>query len=122
MDDVELFFQGANKQLEEARFQLTHERYNMAVNRSYYAIFYAAKALLAKKGIFPKKHSGTLHQFSFEYVKKDNFDYETYLLYAKLMEDRSDADYEVLVNFNEEEAMEAVESPEIFINECVRFI
>jgi uncharacterized protein (UPF0332 family) len=122
LDDAEMFFKEAFNQLNEAKFQLEHERFNMAINRSYYTVFYAARALLAKKGFFPKKHIGTLHKFSLEYVKNDNFDINIYSIFSNLMEDRNDADYDILINFDEEEAEEAVTNAELFLDECSRFI
>ncbi len=35
-----------------------------AINRAYYAMFYAAKALLAERGRDTKTHRGTISQFA----------------------------------------------------------
>jgi uncharacterized protein (UPF0332 family) len=63
-----------------------------------------------------------MHKFSLEYVKNDDFDIKIYSIFSNLMEDRNDADYEVLINFDDDEAEEAVANAELFLNECSRFI
>ena len=47
--------------------------YPDSINRSYYAVFHAANALLIKKGIFTKTHAGTIREFGLEYIINDNF-------------------------------------------------
>lgn len=49
----------ARQAVETGRLVLEHEDYVAAVNRAYYAIFYAANALLAMKGLERSKHSGS---------------------------------------------------------------
>jgi uncharacterized protein (UPF0332 family) len=122
LDDYELFFNKSIEQLEDAKFLFDNEKYDISINRAYYAVFYAAKALLAKKDIFPKKHSGTIQQFSLEYVKNDDFDYDAYIGLNQLQEDRRIADYDLLIKFDEERAEKDIEKAEAFIEECRRFI
>lgn len=42
-----------------------------AVNRAYYAMFYAVLALLQQKGKVPRKHSGAIALFDSEFVRKE---------------------------------------------------
>jgi uncharacterized protein (UPF0332 family) len=61
LDDVNLLFDKALESLEVSKLDISGKYFDASVNRSYYAVFYAAKALLLKKGIETKKHSGTIH-------------------------------------------------------------
>ncbi|MDR3290558.1 MAG: HEPN domain-containing protein [Methanobrevibacter sp.] len=56
MDEIYLTFQRALKALKVAESNFNNEFYPDSINRSYCAIFYAAKALLLKKGISNKTH------------------------------------------------------------------
>ncbi|MDR2624284.1 MAG: HEPN domain-containing protein [Methanobrevibacter sp.] len=76
MDEIRLIFQRALKTLKVAESNFNNGFYPDSINRSYYAVFYAAKALLLKKGITNKTHTGTIRQFGLEYVVNDTFDKE----------------------------------------------
>ncbi|MDR3222891.1 MAG: HEPN domain-containing protein [Methanobrevibacter sp.] len=64
-----LLFDESEKTFEVAKLLFENGYYGDSINRVYYAMFYAAKALLAKKNIFPKIHKGTVNMFSKEFVK-----------------------------------------------------
>ena len=55
-------FKKAIDTLNDSEFNFINGRYNVSINRSYYAAFYAARALLLKKGKNPKTHSGTISE------------------------------------------------------------
>jgi uncharacterized protein (UPF0332 family) len=94
----------------------------MSVSRSYYAVFYLAKSLLAKKRVFPKTHNGVIHQFSLEYVKNGNFDYEIFSFFTELKEYRREADYVVSIQFNKKQAKECLNNAKIFLEESKKFL
>ena len=43
--------------------------FSEAISEAYYAMFHAAKALLALRGIHPKTHAGVVSQFGLQFVK-----------------------------------------------------
>lgn len=53
----------AKRDLEDSKRTLELEMYDNAANRSYYAIFHAARAVLALDGLDFKKHSGVISSF-----------------------------------------------------------
>jgi len=64
----------ARTALEDAQFLLQNRRSSQSiVNRAYYAMFYAALALLQQGGNIPKKHAGVIGLFDTEYVAKGTF-------------------------------------------------
>ena len=66
---LEYRIQQAKETLREADILEAQEAYRGALNRAYYAMFYAAVALLATKGLGTSKHSGVLSIFDREFVK-----------------------------------------------------
>ena len=94
----------AAETLGAAEYLLKGGYYNDAVSRAYYAMFYAARALLASRDLHPKGHKGLIIQFGLEFVKK-GFIEETYgraLSYAK--ERRETVDYNIESTMTPDEA------------------
>lgn len=80
----------------DARFLVKAERFDAAANRSYYAMFNAARALLATRGIGPeraKTHETVLRLFSREFVKPGPFEERDGKALRVAGEVRSVADY-----------------------------
>jgi uncharacterized protein (UPF0332 family) len=64
----------AQTAIEDAQFLLSGKRSPQSiVNRAYYAMFYAALALLQKINKVPSKHSGVISLFDTEFVLKGIF-------------------------------------------------
>ncbi len=55
--EVALYIERANEALEVAAHNLDDGFYAASVNRAYYAVFYAANAMLSTQGLTPRKHS-----------------------------------------------------------------
>ena len=64
----------AEEALSDAKMLVDAERYSAAANRSYYAIFYAIRAVLALDGIDRKHHSAVIAEFRKLYIKTGVFD------------------------------------------------
>ena len=65
-----------------------------AVNRAYYAMFYAASALALSRGLSLSKHSAVISFFHREFVKPGLLGREHGRALQKAFEDRSEADYQ----------------------------
>ncbi|MGI9302469.1 MAG: HEPN domain-containing protein [Gammaproteobacteria bacterium] len=84
----------AKQALATGRRDLNAGDFDAAVNRSYYAAFYAAWAMFAAEGIDkPKTHSGLISEFSRRFVKNGPLDRTTGTTLGKLENLRSYADY-----------------------------
>ncbi|KZX10005.1 HEPN domain-containing protein [Methanobrevibacter curvatus] len=101
MDNAKLEFNNAIDAIKDFKIALANKRYKNSINRSYYAVFHAAKALLLKKDILTKKHDSTIQQFGLEYVVNGNFDQKIAKIINRLEEDRSEADYAINSIFTE---------------------
>lgn len=62
-------FQKAREHLQSAEILLNSGMYSDSLGRSYYAMFAAARALLALKQLDSKKHSGIISLFNQHFVK-----------------------------------------------------
>lgn len=93
--------------LDDAKFLLDGTRSCQSiVNRSYYAMFYAALALLQKIGQVPSKHAGVISIFDTEFVLKGVFSRELSRDFHKAFEMRQVCDYRVFEPCSWEEAKE----------------
>jgi uncharacterized protein (UPF0332 family) len=63
----------AHETLREAEILLNESALRGAINRAYYAMFYALLALLATKQLGTSRHSGVLALFDREFVKTGMF-------------------------------------------------
>lgn len=110
----------AAETLGAAEYLLKGGYYNDAVSRAYYAMFYAARALLASRNFHPKGHKGLIIQFGLEFVKK-GFIEETYgraLSYAK--ERRETVDYNIESTMTPDEAGIIIEDARNFLERIER--
>jgi len=113
--EVEILLNDAHESLEAARVLLENGFYRDAISRAYYAMFYAASALLRAKGVVTKSHRGVIAKFGLEFVNKGIV--EKY--YAKALSlaetSRERADYDPTYRPSEEEAESIIEDVERFI-------
>jgi len=86
-----------------------------AINRSYYAIFYAANAVLELQGLERNKHSGVLSLFRQKYVKTGLIEVEYSQIYGTAFEARNESDYERTEFPSQEDARKAIEGAERFV-------
>jgi uncharacterized protein (UPF0332 family) len=84
----------AEAALDDAKYLLEGQRSPQGIiNRSYYAMFYAAIALLQKIGKIPSKHAGVISLFDTEFVKKGIFPKELSRDFHRAFELRQVSDY-----------------------------
>ena len=84
----------AYKSLEEALYLSEGGYYNAAVNRLYYACYYAAVALLLKNDISAQTHSGVKTMLGLHFVSKGKLPISTSNTFATLFEKRHSGDYD----------------------------
>ncbi len=83
----------AHQALETGQLAADHEDYVAAVNRAYYAIFYAANALLATMGLQRSKHSGVIAAFRQHFVRTGVIEPDFSDSYGEAMGERHAGDY-----------------------------
>jgi uncharacterized protein (UPF0332 family) len=118
----DLRFQNAVRCLRASRLLLEAGDYKSAANRSYYAVFYAIRAVLALDGKDYKKHSAVLSAFRKEYIKTGMFNVEYSNIISGLFEIRTDSDYDDFYIISKEEIDEQVFNAEKFLNAVEEFL
>ena len=88
--------ENAQKTLLEVAVQIENEFYNTAVNRMYYACYYAVCALLIANKIQTKSHDGAKLMFSLHFVKTGIVSKNFGRFYNNLFDERTTGDYDDL--------------------------
>lgn len=116
MREPDAWLRRADSALREAAVLLDQGFHAASISRSYYAMFYAAKALLATKGVSPKSHGGTLQKLGELFVRPGLLAAEITAAMGAAMELREQADYEVDVpGLDRGKAREALEAARRFV-------
>jgi len=102
--------------INEVKVLIDNNFWNTAINRMYYACFYAVGALLAKNNINAQSHSGCLLQLGKHFVKTNIIDKEVAIVYSRLFEKRQKGDYTDFFDFDKESVVIHYEPAVIFIN------
>jgi uncharacterized protein (UPF0332 family) len=110
-----LRFENAGRCLKSAHVLLGENDYKSAANRSYYAIFYAIRAVLALDGKDYKKHSAVIAHFRKEYIKTGHFQTEFSAVISELFEVRTDSDYDDFFVISKEEVIDQIRNAERFL-------
>lgn len=94
---VEYRMQRAIETLKEADYNAAGAYYNAAVNRLYYAAYYAVSALLISGGLIATTHAGVKTMLSLHYIKPGILDKSHGITFATLFDCRQSGDYEDFV-------------------------
>ena len=112
----------AGETLEEARVLLETSHPRGAVNRLYYACFYAVSALLFIGDHRSTKHTGVRALFSQHCVKTGLFPKEMGKFYNALFENRMSGDYRDQSAFSERDVESWLDKAEMFVAQIAKHI
>ena len=115
-------FHRAQEEWQTAELLLQHQNYRSSINRSYYAIFHAIRAVNALDGFDSSKHSGVIAHFNQMYVKEGFFDKEVSKIIRNASELREQADYEDFYAATAEEAESVLANANTFISAVEAFL
>lgn len=115
MSEYEDYISRAEESLASARILTENEKFNSAVSEAYYSMYYSAKALLSFKDFHPKRHQGVLALLGLEFVNKGYIEEIYGKAFAKDMQLREKADYDVSFKASSEEAEGVVDDAEKFL-------
>lgn len=94
----------AKETLANAKLCLANSFYRDCVNRSYYAAFYAIKAVLAVEGIDFKRHKDVVAYFNKTYVANEKFPRELGKRLGRIKMMREESDYSDFFTVSREDA------------------
>lgn len=115
-------FETGQEALADARLMYENGRYKNALNRAYYAIFHAIRAVNALTGFDSSKHSGVIAYFNQNYVKTEVFPRELSKLIRLASENREKADYLDFFIASREEAEKQIQRAEQFLAHIEKYL
>ncbi len=105
----------AQETINEVENHISNGFFNTAINRMYYACFYAVGSLLIKNGIETSSHSGTRLQFGQIFIKPGLIDQEMSKIYSDLFEKRHKGDYNDFFDYDQETVERLFPRAKLFI-------
>jgi uncharacterized protein (UPF0332 family) len=105
----------ARETLDEARAMAATAHWNGCANRLYYACFYAVWALLHRRRLSTRKHTGVRALLNQHFAKPGLVADDLADLYNDLFDTRHEADYEDLVRMTEEDVRPWIAEAERFV-------
>ena len=112
----------ANEDLAAARDNLHLGHLRVAVSRAYYAMFYAATAVLGSQGLWRSKHQGLIAAFGEHLVKTGQVERE----YGRILHDafdaRLDSDYAPYPDLNEASVQHLIASAQAFVQRMAQLL
>ena len=121
-EESRLYLERAAEALATARDNLRLSHPGVAASQAYYAMFYAAHALLAAKDLTSSKHSGVIALFGQHFAKPKLLDPLLHQWLADAFGVRIEADYEVLATTEPSNAQRQIERAEKFVAEAQRWL
>lgn len=120
--EVGLYIENAREMLEVAAHNIRDGFYGSAVNRAYYAMFYAANALLVTQGFARGKHSGVIAAFREHFVKPGLIEVEYSRIYGRVMDNRRVSDYEIEIPIEPHVAEQDLSDAQRFVERVEQFL
>ena len=112
----------AKATLSEIQTHIENRFWNTAINRMYYACFYAVSALLASEKIEVSSHSGIRQKFGEHFVKTGRFERELAKHFTELAEKRNKGDYNDFYDYDEETVMRLFPVSKRFVFEIEKIL
>jgi uncharacterized protein len=108
----------AHAALHEADLLIEQQLFGGALNRVYYAAFYAARGLLATRSLDSSRHSGVISLFQEHFVRTGLVPTETARALARAFEKRQTSDYGDFSEPSSDEVLSLRGQVEAFVRAC----
>ena len=92
------------------------------INRAYYAVFYAASAVLSTRDLSTSRHTGVVSMFGSEFVKKELLSPDLGRVLHRLFEMRQRSDYHSPEEPTRESNEECIGEAEKFVGDIKTFL
>ena len=119
---VRLRLENADEALKDAATLLATGSIRGAVNRCYYAVFYAASALTIRDGRVFRKPRGLISCFHMEYIKTKRLPQNLGRILQKTFENRNETDYQDTLRISSQDVTKTLEEARYFVSELEKFL
>jgi uncharacterized protein (UPF0332 family) len=116
-DLVKYRLNNSKEKLGSAKLLLENDKFKDSISRSYYAMYTAARALLATKHLDSSKHSGVISLFNQHFVKIGVVARDLGRILMKGKDLRQDGDYKDFVETSMKEAQDQYSDAKKFIDQ-----
>jgi len=108
-DLIDYRIKRAKDTFEDALILAEKNKWNSAINRLYYAAYYAVIALLLKSDIKATTHNGVKSNFSEHFIKTEIISKDLGKMFSQLFTWRQKGDYDDLYDFEKEKVLPYLE-------------
>ena len=112
---VKAYLKRADKALVSAKILFKNDEMEDSASRAYYAMFYAAQAILASKGLNARSHKGARILFGRHIIREGLMGKDYAKMLDKAFDLRQRSDYEALKKVTRDSVKDAIKSAEEFI-------
>jgi len=112
----------SKEELQVSEELLSLKHYSQSINRSYYCIFHAARAMLAPLQFDSKKHSGIIAYFIKYYVKEELIEKKYSHIISSARQIRINSDYDDFYVVTNEQAQKQLASAIEFYEMAYRYL
>lgn len=121
-EKIKALIKRADDSLESAKLLVNNGFNDVSVSRSYYAMFYAAEAVLLTKNLKFSSHKGVISLFGQYFIKTDIFPAELSRDLSKAFDERLAVDYSFKSEITQEIAENAINRGENFIERIKEYL
>ena len=122
LKDVQDYIQRSKDALEVAATMITHQYWSDAVSKAYYAMFYAANAIILTKGISASKHSAVISIFGEQFARTNVIDRRFHREFIDAFDNRQTADYSPRVLITPEDARNRLKAANEFVDAVINYL
>ncbi len=119
---VQYRMERAKEMLAAAESNLTGNQIRTSLNRSYYAVFHAMRAVNCMEGFDSSKHSGVIAFFNKTFVKEGKLDKKLSAIVKDTSYLREKADYDDFYVASRTEAEKQLENAKVFVESIESFL
>lgn len=112
----------AKETIREIQDHIDNKYWNTAINRMYYACFYAVSALMTVNSIEISSHSGVRQKFGELFAKTGKIDRDLAKHFTELSEKRHKGDYNDFYDFDEETVLRLYPVSQRFIEQIEKIL
>lgn len=116
-DEIKKLMEKAEHNIYAAQIEYKNGIYDVLVSRAYYAMFYAAEALLLTKSLRFSKHSAVHAALGKYFAKTGEVKQELHKMLLNAFNIRSTADYDYVEEITKEQGEKTLKDAEYFVNE-----
>lgn len=112
----------AEEMLDASKDNLDIAQYKTALNRAYYAVFHAIRAVNILDGYDSSKHSGVIAYFNKNFLKDNKLDRTLYKIIKDTSYLREKSDYDDFFVTSRQEAEKQLKNAKIFVDAIVDYL